>query len=84
MSVTHFKAVDENVNLQEIALNPKNASDSNVYLYAEKELVVKMQIVKQETTVLNAHVHLISLVMAILDVTRNVQNTTIALETKHA
>lgn len=84
MSVTHFKDVDENVNLQEIVLNPKNASDSNVYLFAEKELVVKMQTVKLETTVLNVHVHLISLVMAILDVTLNVQNTTIALETKHA
>ena len=41
-----------------------------------------MQTVKQETTELNAHVHLISLVMAILDVTLNVQNMTIALEIK--
>lgn len=41
MSVTHFKDVDESVNLQEIALNPKNASDSNVYLYAEKEVISK-------------------------------------------
>ena len=38
MSVTHFKDVDENVNLQEIVLNPKNANDSNVYLYVEKEV----------------------------------------------
>ena len=38
MSVTHFKAVDENVNLQEIVLNPRNANDSNVYLYAEREV----------------------------------------------
>ena len=42
-----------------------------------------MPTVKQETTELNAHVHLISLVMAILDVTLNVQNTTIAPETKY-
>jgi len=83
MLVTHFRVVDENANLQEIVLNPKNASDSNVYQYAEKERVVKMQTVKQETTELNAHVHLISLVMVILDVTLNVQNTTIAPETKH-
>jgi len=83
MLVTHFKAAEENVNLQETVLNLKNANDSNVYLYAEKELVVKMPTVKQETTELNAHVHLISLVMAILDVTLNVQNTTTAPETKH-
>ena len=38
MLVTHFKAVDENVNLQETVLNLKNANDSNVYLYAEKEV----------------------------------------------
>ena len=38
MLVTHFRAVDENVNLQETVLNLKNANDSNVYLYAEKEV----------------------------------------------
>ena len=38
MSETHFKVVDENVNLQETALSPKNASNSNVYLFAEKEV----------------------------------------------
>ena len=42
-----------------------------------------MPIVKLETTELNAHVHLISLVMAILDVTLSVQSTTIAPETKY-
>lgn len=38
MLVTHYKAVDENVNLQETVLNLKNANDSNAYLYAEKEV----------------------------------------------
>ena len=38
MLETHCKVVDENVNLQETALNLKNASNSNVYLFAEKEV----------------------------------------------
>ena len=38
MLVTHYKAVDENVNLPETVLNLKNANDSNAYLYAEKEV----------------------------------------------
>lgn len=82
MSETHFKVVDENVNLQETALNHKNANVSNVYLFVEKELVVKMPTARQETTALSAHVLQISLVMAILDVILNVQNTTIAPETR--
>ena len=38
MSEIPFKDVDVNVNLQETALNLKNASNSNVYLFAEKEV----------------------------------------------
>jgi len=70
------------VNLQETALNHKNANVSNAYLFAEKELVVKMPTARQETTALSAHALQISLVMAIPDVIPNVQNTTIAPETR--
>jgi len=82
MSETHFKAAEENANLQETVHNPKNVNDSNVFQYVEKERVEKMLTAKPETTVLNVHVLLISLVMAILDVTLNVQNMTIARETR--
>lgn len=82
MLETHCKVVDENVNLQETALNLKNASNSNVYLFAEKELVVKMLTARQGTTELNAHALPISLVMDIPDVIQNVQNMTIVPETR--
>jgi len=82
MSEIPFKDVDVNVNLQETVLNPKNVKDSNAYQYVEKEFVVKMPTVKPEITELNVHAHLISLVTDTLDATLNVQNTTIALETK--
>ena len=38
--VTHYKAADVSANLQETAHNPKNVSDSNVYLSVEKAVIL--------------------------------------------
>ena len=37
-SETHFKAAEENANLQETVHNPKSVNDSNVFQYVEKEV----------------------------------------------
>lgn len=78
----HYKVVDVNVNLQETALNPKNVSNSNAFLFAEKTPVARTLIAKLEITVPNVHALLTFSEMAIPDVTPNVLNTTIAHETK--
>jgi hypothetical protein len=80
--VIHYKAADVSANLQETVHNPKNASDSNVYLSVEKASVARMPIAKHEITVLNVPVHLTSLEMGTPDVTRNARNMTTVQETR--
>jgi hypothetical protein len=58
--VTHFKDVEENVNLVEIVQHNKNAFNSDVWQLVVKELVEKMLIAKRETIEHNVNVPQIS------------------------
>jgi len=64
--------VVENVNQTVTVHQLKNVNNSNVLLYAGKELVVRIQTVLPGTIVLIALVHLISWEMPEQDVTQNV------------
>jgi len=69
------KDADANVILTEIVLHLKNVFSSNVWLFAEKELVVRIPTVLPGITVLIVLVLMISWEMLELDVTQNVQDT---------
>jgi len=74
--------VVENVNQTVTVHQLKNVNNSNVLLYAGKELVVRIQTVLPGTIVLIALVHLISWEMPEQDVTQNVPDMMNALTTK--
>jgi len=74
--------VVENVNQTVTVHQLKNVNNSNVLLYAGKELVVRIQTVLPGTIVLIALVHLISWEMLEQGVTQNVPDMMNALTTK--
>merc|ERR1712008_249655 len=79
----HCKDVMGNVTLAVIVLKLKNVYNSNVWLPAEKEPVVTIPTVLQETTVPTAPVLMTSWETLELDVTQNVPDTTNVPITRH-